>query len=75
MSKADFITTTGLELDVIQPTINWALELGYLNAALADHRKGKLFLNDLFEAFYGRRRLSTLDVEENKDGSQTSLLR
>ncbi|PNH87870.1 radical SAM family heme chaperone HemW [Vibrio diazotrophicus] len=52
--KADFVTTTGLELDVIQPTINWALDLGYLSED-ATHwqitEKGKLFLNDLLEAF------------------------
>lgn len=52
--KADFSATTGLDLDVIQPTINWALELGYLSED-ATHwqitEKGKLFLNDLLEAF------------------------
>ena len=52
--KADFITTTGLPLSTIEPTITWALEQGYL---VEDERhwqiteKGKLFLNDLLEAF------------------------
>ncbi|WP_165312344.1 radical SAM family heme chaperone HemW [Vibrio ziniensis] len=52
--KADFGATTGLDLDVIESTINWALQLGYLSED-ATHwqitEKGKLFLNDLLEAF------------------------
>ncbi len=52
--KADFGATTGLDLEVIEPTINWALQLGYLSED-ATHwqitEKGKLFLNDLLEAF------------------------
>ncbi|MFV0449347.1 MAG: radical SAM family heme chaperone HemW [Vibrio sp.] len=52
--KADFSATTGLDLNVIQPTIHWALKLGYLSED-ATHwqitEKGKLFLNDLLEAF------------------------
>lgn len=52
--KRDFIATTGLPLSAIQGTIDWALEMGYLTET---HRhwqitnKGKLFLNDLLEAF------------------------
>ncbi len=52
--KQDFVATTGLELESIAPTINWALEKGYLSET-ASHwqitEKGKLFLNDLLEAF------------------------
>ncbi|HAS25384.1 MAG TPA: YggW family oxidoreductase, partial [Vibrio sp.] len=48
------IDTTGLEFDSIQPTIEWAKELGYLNETDSHWQiteKGKLFLNDLLEAF------------------------
>ena len=52
--KQDFIETTGLELSSIEPTINWAIEMGYLNQTETHWQiseKGKLFLNDLLEAF------------------------
>ncbi|PMH22261.1 radical SAM family heme chaperone HemW [Vibrio splendidus] len=52
--KQDFIDTTGLEFDSIQPTIEWAKDLGYLNETDSHWQiteKGKLFLNDLLEAF------------------------
>ncbi|MDE1351886.1 radical SAM family heme chaperone HemW [Vibrio aestuarianus] len=52
--KQDFVETTGLSLDVIKPTIDWALAEQYLSEN-ATHwqitEKGKLFLNDLLEAF------------------------
>ncbi|PWI32137.1 YggW family oxidoreductase [Vibrio albus] len=54
--KQDFPDRTGLDLSVIQPTIQQALELGYL-AETDTHwqvtEKGKLFLNDLLEMFVG----------------------
>ncbi|MBF9001395.1 radical SAM family heme chaperone HemW [Vibrio nitrifigilis] len=52
--KQDFVTTTGLPLEVIGPTINWAIDQGYLDENSTHWqitRKGKLFLNDLLEAF------------------------
>ena len=52
--KQDFIETTGLELSSIEPTINWAIEMGYLNQTETHWQiseRGKLFLNDLLEAF------------------------
>ena len=52
--KQDFVTTTGLSLEVIEPTINWAIDQGYLDENSTHWqitRKGKLFLNDLLEAF------------------------
>ena len=52
--KQDFIDTTGLGFDSIQETIEWAKELGYLNETDTHWQiteKGKLFLNDLLEAF------------------------
>ncbi|MDE1309373.1 radical SAM family heme chaperone HemW [Vibrio aestuarianus] len=52
--KQDFVETTGLSLDLIKPTIDWALAEQYLSEN-ATHwqitEKGKLFLNDLLEAF------------------------
>lgn len=52
--KQDFVETTGLSLDIIKPTIDWALAEQYLSEN-ATHwqitEKGKLFLNDLLEAF------------------------
>ncbi|MDF9389724.1 radical SAM family heme chaperone HemW [Vibrio sp. 1151_11] len=52
--KQDFVETTGLSLSVIQSTIDWALAEHYLTQT-ASHwqitEKGKLFLNDLLEAF------------------------
>ncbi|MZI92690.1 radical SAM family heme chaperone HemW [Vibrio sp. CAIM 722] len=52
--KQDFVTTTGLPLEVIEPTINWAIDQGYLDENSTHWqitRKGKLFLNDLLESF------------------------
>ncbi|MCW8335883.1 radical SAM family heme chaperone HemW [Vibrio paucivorans] len=52
--KQDFIDTTGLEFDAIQSTIEWAIEKQYLNESETHWQiteKGKLFLNDLLEAF------------------------
>lgn len=52
--KQDFLDTTGLEFSSIEPTINWAIEMGYLNQTKTHWQiseKGKLFLNDLLEAF------------------------
>ncbi|KJY81352.1 radical SAM family heme chaperone HemW [Vibrio nigripulchritudo] len=52
--KQDFPDTTGLEISYIQETINDALELGYLSETDTHWQvteKGKLFLNDLLEAF------------------------
>ncbi|MDW2288658.1 YggW family oxidoreductase, partial [Vibrio sp. 1562] len=44
----------GLPLSTIQDTIDWALEMGYLSETETHWQiteKGKLFLNDLLEAF------------------------
>ncbi|WPK54240.1 radical SAM family heme chaperone HemW [Vibrio fluvialis] len=52
--KADFSTTTGLPISVIQPTLDWAIEQGYLSDNDTHWQiteKGKLFLNDLLAAF------------------------
>ncbi|MDE1220253.1 radical SAM family heme chaperone HemW [Vibrio aestuarianus] len=52
--KQDFVETTGLSLDVIKPTIDWALAEQYLSENTTHWQiteKGKLFLNDLLEAF------------------------
>ncbi|MCA2015259.1 radical SAM family heme chaperone HemW [Vibrio tritonius] len=52
--KQDFVTTTGLPLNTVAPTINWAIEQGYLDESETHWQitqKGKLFLNDLLEAF------------------------
>ncbi|GAM58057.1 radical SAM family enzyme [Vibrio ishigakensis] len=52
--KQDFIDTTGLPLSSIQETIDWALEMEYLTESDTHWQitqKGKLFLNDLLEAF------------------------
>lgn len=52
--KQDFIDTTGLPLEAIQPTIDWALDKQYLSESDTHWQiteKGKLFLNDLLEAF------------------------
>ncbi|MEZ9330185.1 radical SAM family heme chaperone HemW [Vibrio breoganii] len=52
--KQDFVNTTGLPLSAIQSTIDWAIEKSYLSET-KNHwqitQKGKLFLNDLLEAF------------------------
>lgn len=52
--KQDFIDKTGLDFESIQETIDWAKEKKYLNETethwqITEH--GKLFLNDLLEAF------------------------
>ena len=52
--KQDFVDTTGLELTTIQDTIDWAIEQQYLSENETHWQiteKGKLFLNDLLEAF------------------------
>ncbi|MGR5253769.1 radical SAM family heme chaperone HemW [Vibrio astriarenae] len=52
--KQDFIDTTGLGFEAIQDTINWAIDMGYLSETDTHWQiteKGKLFLNDLLEAF------------------------
>ncbi|ENM5771498.1 radical SAM family heme chaperone HemW [Vibrio mimicus] len=52
--KADFTATTGLAIEVIRPTLDWALSEGYLSEDDQHWQiteKGKLFLNDLLEAF------------------------
>jgi oxygen-independent coproporphyrinogen-3 oxidase len=52
--KQDFVDTTGLELDRIQPTINWAVSKGFIQDSSDSWivtPKGKLFLNDLIEGF------------------------
>ena len=52
--KQDFIDTTGLGLEAIATTIQWALQMGYLREDATQWQiteKGKLFLNDLLEAF------------------------
>ncbi|MDE1232725.1 radical SAM family heme chaperone HemW [Vibrio aestuarianus] len=52
--KQDFVETTGLSLDIIKPTIDWALAEQYLSENATHWQitgKGKLFLNDLLEAF------------------------
>ncbi|PMH43726.1 YggW family oxidoreductase [Vibrio sp. 10N.286.49.B3] len=52
--KQEFIDTTGLPISAIQLTIDWALERNYLIETVTDWQiteKGKLFLNDLLEAF------------------------
>ncbi|GEM81046.1 radical SAM family heme chaperone HemW [Vibrio superstes] len=52
--KQDFVNTTGLPISAIQQTIDWALEMKYLTETETHWQiteKGKLFLNDLLEAF------------------------
>ncbi|OBT17378.1 YggW family oxidoreductase [Vibrio sp. UCD-FRSSP16_10] len=52
--KQDFIDTTGLPLSSIKPTMDWALDMAYLTESDTHWQiteKGKLFLNDLLEAF------------------------
>ncbi|EKO3975674.1 radical SAM family heme chaperone HemW [Vibrio fluvialis] len=52
--KADFSATTGLPISVIQPTLDWTIEQGYLSDNDTHWQiteKGKLFLNDLLAAF------------------------
>ncbi|USD65609.1 radical SAM family heme chaperone HemW [Vibrio sp. SCSIO 43136] len=52
--KQDFIDTTGLGFSSIQSTLDWSFEQGYLSETETHWQiteKGKLFLNDLLEAF------------------------
>lgn len=52
--KQDFVETTGLALERIADTITWALGMQYLSETDSHWQiteKGKLFLNDLLEAF------------------------
>ena len=52
--KQDFIQTTGLAIETIQPTIDWAVEKGFIQDNHEDWqvtKKGKLFLNDLLAGF------------------------
>ncbi|MCG6230357.1 radical SAM family heme chaperone HemW [Vibrio furnissii] len=52
--KADFSATTGLPISVIQPTLEWAIKQEFLCETETHWQiteKGKLFLNDLLEAF------------------------
>ncbi|MUJ37573.1 radical SAM family heme chaperone HemW [Aliivibrio fischeri] len=54
--KQDFIDKTGLGFETIQETIDWAKEKKYLDETethwqITEH--GKLFLNDMLEAFMG----------------------
>ncbi|OCH36938.1 radical SAM family heme chaperone HemW [Aliivibrio fischeri] len=54
--KQDFIDKTGLGFETIQETIDWAKEKKYLEETethwqITEH--GKLFLNDMLEAFMG----------------------
>ncbi|WP_394245284.1 radical SAM family heme chaperone HemW [Vibrio astriarenae] len=54
--KQDFLDTTGLGFDAIEETINWAKGMSYLSETDTHWQiteKGKLFLNDLLEAFMG----------------------
>lgn len=52
--KQEFVATTGMSLSEIQPTIDRAVQQGYLHETEDSWQitqKGKLFLNDLLEAF------------------------
>ncbi len=52
--KQDFVATTGLSLASIKSTTDWAIEKGYLIDSELNWQiteKGKLFFNDLIEAF------------------------
>lgn len=52
--KQDFLDTTGLGFEAIQATMSWAIEMGYIDESDTHWQiteKGKLFLNDLLEAF------------------------
>ncbi len=52
--KQEFVERTGLTLESVRPTIDWAKEKGYLTETTTDWQiteKGKLFLNDLLQAF------------------------
>jgi oxygen-independent coproporphyrinogen-3 oxidase len=52
--KSDFIERTGLAIQAIEPTMDWALDQNYIKESethwtITEH--GKLFLNDLLAAF------------------------
>ena len=52
--KNDFISTTGLSLNAVQPVMDWAIGLKYITETETHWQvtqKGKLFLNDLLAAF------------------------
>jgi oxygen-independent coproporphyrinogen-3 oxidase len=52
--KREFVSTTGLEIEAVQPTIDWAKEKEYLIETDQEWQithQGKLFLNELLEAF------------------------
>ncbi|GAD90751.1 putative oxidoreductase [Vibrio halioticoli NBRC 102217] len=52
--KQDFIDTTGLVLSAVKETMDWAIGMDYVTETETHWqitRKGKLFLNDLLEAF------------------------
>ncbi|MCL9780893.1 radical SAM family heme chaperone HemW [Vibrio sp. S4M6] len=52
--KQDFIDTTGLALETIEETIQWAVDKQYIDDTETHWQvtqKGKLFLNDLLAAF------------------------
>ncbi|MCJ2378063.1 radical SAM family heme chaperone HemW [Vibrio sp. ZSDZ34] len=52
--KEEFVERTGLPISAVQETISWALEKQYLiedETTWTVTAKGKLFLNDLLEAF------------------------
>ncbi|MCE0494124.1 radical SAM family heme chaperone HemW [Vibrio salinus] len=52
--KDEFVQTTGLPLSTIRHKVRWAVGQGYLQETEANWQvtpKGKLFLNDLLEAF------------------------
>ncbi len=55
--KQDFVATTGLCLETIEPLMRRALDSGYLSENSTSWQvtpKGKLFLNDLLEGFIQR---------------------
>ncbi|GLT17138.1 YggW family oxidoreductase [Vibrio zhanjiangensis] len=52
--KQEFLDTTGLSFEAIRETIDWAINIGYIDENETHWQvtpKGKLFLNDLLEAF------------------------
>ncbi len=52
--KQEFVETTGLPVSTVQETIDWAKNKGYLTETESEWQvteKGKLFLNDLLQAF------------------------
>ncbi|RJX65235.1 radical SAM family heme chaperone HemW [Vibrio sinensis] len=66
--KQDFIDTTGLPLSSIAETIDWAIDMKYLVESPTHWQiteKGKLFLNDLLEAFMA-------EDDDNTDGNDVS---